>query len=183
MDYTTTSKFLLRPLGIIEKEEKLENSKIKDFGFINAFVKDLNHETEYSHPLYLLFKQAHAIVHFQDFVLGEYERGLLLEDYDYPEGFVVLVYDYPEECKSDYEKILAGKYSETSKYFQSFFVEKSVYKGKSTDSYYHRIFNKDPEVRKAMERAYEVEIDEDSEVRSIPNIENETLDISKYINE
>lgn len=180
---TIATDFLIRPLGLVEKDEGLSKSKIKDFGFLEAFLKDVNHEMDYSHPLYLLFKQDHAILSFRDFVQEEYEAGALVEDYDYPDGYIVLVYEYPDKFKEDYDKIKEGRYSETSKEFKSMFPIKGIYKGQETDSYYTLIFNKTDEAKKWLQEKYEefgVKLEEDVEMLPPPDIEEETLDIQKY---
>lgn len=194
---TTSTKFLLRPLGIIKKSEKISESRIKDFGFIDAFIKDVNHEQDYTHPLYLLFKQENSPLSFREFIQDEYDRGLLLEDYDYPEGYIVLLYDYPDRFRDDYEKILEGKYSETSKEFQDFFPDKVELDGKMEVSVYYRVFHKAEDLRKHLEEKYGLELPEDSEVRRAPyigeipvdkinpkyleTIPSETLNIKNYI--
>lgn len=186
MKSTTSTVFLVKPLDIIEKEQDLKTSKlVKDFGFLDAFIKDVNHEMDYSHPLYLLFKQDHAILSFREFVQDEYERGLLTEDYDYPEGYIVLLYEYPERFREDYDKIIQGRYSETSREFKDCFPIKTMFKGKESGSYYTNIFNKSEEIKATLRKAFQefgVEFDENAEVRPAPEIEAETLDIQKYLN-
>lgn len=178
---TASTRYLLRPLGIIKKDEKIDSSKLKDFGFIDAFIKDVNHKHDYTHPLYLLFRQKEIMTTFREFVQDEYERGLLLEDYDYPEGHIVLLYDYPEKFKQDYDKIMAGKYSETSKEFQKCFPESIEIYGKTMNTVQFMVFNKDQYLRDKFKEEYDIDIPEDSEVWSIPYEEKETLDIQNYI--
>lgn len=192
-EYTISARFLLRPLGIVKKNETLSTSNIRNFGFVNAFIKDLNHETEYEYPLYLLFKQEQPILSFRDFVNEEYDRGYLLEDYDYPEGFIVMVYDYPNEYREDYNKVMDGKYSQTSKKFQNHFPETMMLEGVMQESVYSKVFNRNDKFRKGLEVIYGIELDKDSEVWRSPymdevpkdlegKIPSETLDITKYVN-
>jgi hypothetical protein len=204
MEQTAATRWLLRPLGIIKRHEKLSTSVIRDFGFVDAYVKDKYHETDYSHPLHLLFKQDHAMTSFRDFIQSEYERGLLLEDYDYPEGYIVLLYDYPDVFKSDYDKILRGEYSKTSKDFQACFPDNVIVDGEKQITMYYRTFNKSEDLREALEKKYGFKLPEQSEVWKSPYVDevpdvifvdddgllkhlkdevpSETLDINKFLN-
>lgn len=180
--YTTTTKFLLRPLGVVGKDENISTSRIGDFGFINAFIKDVDHESVYTHPVYILFKQEEHRSTFMDFIEEEYEKGTLLEDYDYPENYIVLVYDYPERFKDDYDKVINGEYSKTSGEFQNMFPESSIINGTKEVSMYMNVFKKHPDLRKALEKEWNITLDKDSEVRTVPFLGRETLNIKNYIN-
>lgn len=171
MEPTASTRWLLRPIGIIKRNEGLSTSAIKDFGFVNAYVKDRNYETDLTHPLYVLFKQDHFISTFSDFIQYEYERGLLLEDYDYPEGYVVLLYDYPDTFKTDYDKILKGKYSQTSTDFQACFPKKIIVDGVEEDTMYFRTFTRNEKLKKIMEDRFGFELPEDAEVWKSPYID------------
>ena len=61
-----TTLFMVKPLGIgIEKLDKV--------GFINAFVRDVEHDCIYQDCVYLLFKPTDMDL-FRDFIDSEYER-------------------------------------------------------------------------------------------------------------
>ena len=71
--------------------------------------------------IYLLFL-LRSLDKFKEFLDGEYERTTaMIDDYDYEEGFVVLVYELNKKFKTDFGLIKLGKYSKTSKEFQSMF--------------------------------------------------------------
>ena len=84
--WTISSIFLLPTL-------RLNREKLKEFGFENAYIKDIEKEGEYENCLFLLFKPS-DYDGFMDFVEREYDNkdSGILEDYDYAGGFVILVY-------------------------------------------------------------------------------------------
>ena len=74
-----TTLFMVKPLGLsIEKLDKV--------GFINAFMRDVEHDCIYQDCVYLLFKPTDMDL-FRDFIDSEYERtDNIVEDYDYEGG-------------------------------------------------------------------------------------------------
>jgi hypothetical protein len=89
-------------------------------GLVQCYLKDENHETNLTHPLYLLFKPKDMGI-FNMFIENSYLEGDLKEDYDYPDGYVMLVYEFPKEFQKDYELILDGKYSKVSTEYKNLF--------------------------------------------------------------
>jgi hypothetical protein len=166
--------FMVKPLGIgFDKLEKV--------GFINGFIKDVNHECNYENCVYLLFKPSDMDV-FRDFIEDQYEKTKdIVEDYDYEGGYVVVVYKLKSEFKKDYMLIRQGLYSKTSKNFQALFpkVVKIMKNGKHRDeiSLQYRIFNKTQDLINFWEDKLGVKFSNDQEVWEGFHEEKETLNI------
>lgn len=184
LEYVNIARlFLVRPLGLIGKNEFLEPGKVntaeilRKFNFKEAYFYDAQHPTEVENPVFLLF-QPQNLDEFQEFVKLEYEESYLVEDYDYPDNYVVLVYKFPEIYKDDYKLIRQGRYSRTSYSYQSLFPEKK----EGVTSTYNLIFKRDKRLRKAMEERYNTIMDEEDELYHFPDMRKETLDITKILN-
>jgi hypothetical protein len=167
---------MIKPLGIgIEKLDKV--------GFINTFIRDVEHDCIYQDCVYLLFKPTDMDV-FRDFIINEYERtDNIVEDYDYEGGYVVIVYKLDPKFKKDYQLIRQGLYSKTSKDFQNVFpkVMKIVKNGKHRDeiSLQYRIFNKTQDLITYWEDKIGITLSSDQEVWEGFHEERETLNIKK----
>jgi hypothetical protein len=186
MQLTNSSVFLLRGLELVPSTEILTNSKlIKNLGFINAFTSDKYHENDLECPLYLLFqyKDDSQRILLNDFIQGEYEVGLLIQDYDYPEEHVVLLYTYPDIFKEDYKRIIEGKYSKVSMGFRTLFPETYKEYGKTKKTLTNHVFNRTPEFQK--EREEDLALDpgflDDVELWEPFDEKREQLDINKYL--
>lgn len=175
---TDSTRFLLRGVNLLKPE-------LMQYGFINAFLDDATHEHHYENSIYLLFQPPDLGI-FEWFVQGEKIRThLLMEEYDYPKGFVVLVYKFPAEYMDDYRLFLKGKYSSFSDKYKSLFpMEKKGTTNKglpyTEPSFFSHIFTKSKEMREFWERRVGQELEEKSDVWSIPNIVKETLNIKNY---
>jgi hypothetical protein len=160
-----TSIFMVPTLKI-GKEVLMAN------GFINAYVKDAMKEVQYENCIYLLFKPANNNL-FKEFL-----------DADYNGGYVILVYTLDDKWKSDFDLIRQGKYSKTSKDFQSVFTKivKIVKNGLRRDeiSLQYRVFNKSEDIKKYWEDRIGVAFSDDMEVWEGFIEENETLYIEKF---
>ena len=111
---TITSIFMVPTLRI-DKERMRAN------GFINAYSKDAKRDVQYDNCVYLLFRPKDLDA-FREFLDDEYERTkTIIDDYDYEDGFVVLVYELNDKFKRDFDLVRKGKYSETSREFQTLF--------------------------------------------------------------
>lgn len=182
-DRTVATTFLVRPLGLCEKKESLilENANagvlVKKYGFIEAFFKDIEYTAQTKYPVYVLFKPPN-LIEFGEFIEGEKQLEIIEDVYDYPGGYVVVVYKFPEIYHNDYNLVKEGRYSETSADFKSVFPNTtgSIY------TIYYLVFNKNEELRKMIEADLGGPISEEAELWHLPNLEKETLDISKYIN-
>ncbi len=174
--HTITSVFIVPTLSI-------GRDKLLDNGFINGYIKDVNRDIQYENAVYLLFKPK-DLDRFRDFLDGEYERTKsIIDDYDYEDGYVVVVYEVNPKLKDDIELVKQGKYSQTSKKFQSIFPKSIQIKknGLRRDevSLQYRVFNKTDDLRQFWEDKLGVELDEEMEVWHGFFDEFEILDITK----
>lgn len=187
-----STMFLLKGLG-------LHMPDLNKYGFISAFVDDINHDIKYESSVFVLFKPE-ILEDLQRFISKEYKRtDFLKEDYDYEGGFVVMAYKFPEKFKLDYQRFLMGQYSQFSKEYKSLFPTMVTVKredGTTHQTYdvtYH-IFNKSKSLRKylskkaygevAIEGTNETEplewLDEETELWSSPSLTTkDVLDINK----
>jgi len=111
--FSATDMFIV-PLLNIGRENLIKA------GFVSAFMKDELREIEYERAVYLLFKPF-KIEDFNLFVEDQRESNMpIIDEFDH-NGYVVLVYKLPKKFEGDYEKILQGKFSETSKEYQKSF--------------------------------------------------------------
>ncbi len=163
---------------------KIGKDVLTSNGFINAYVKDAMKDVQYKDCIYLLFKPTNTNL-FKEFLDGEYERtSLLIDDYDYDGGYIVLVYTLESKWKVDFDLIRQGKYSKTSKDFQSVFtkVVKIVKNGLRRDeiSLQYRVFNKAEDIKKYWEDRIGTVFSDDMEVWEGFIEENEVLHIEKF---
>jgi hypothetical protein len=173
---TISSIFMVPTLSI-------NRDSLKDNEFINAYIVDEKRDVQYENSVYLLFCPK-KLDQFKEFLDGEYERTVaIIDDYDYEHGFVVLVYELNKKFKADFGLIKLGKYSKTSKEFQSMFpkIIKIKKNGLHKDeiSLQYRVFNKTEDLRKYWEEKLGVEFDDNMEVWQGFIEENETLQIDK----
>jgi hypothetical protein len=166
---------MVKPLGIgIEKLDKV--------GFVNGFMRDVNHDCIYQDCVYLLFKPTDMDL-FRDFIDSEYERtNNIVEDYDYEGGYVVMVYKLDPKFKEDYQLVRQGLYSKTSKDFQNLFpkVVKIMKNGKHRDeiSLQYRIFNRTQDLINFWEDKLAIKFSSNQEVWEGFHEERETLNIN-----
>jgi len=166
----------MRPTLKIEEEDQIRN------GFINAYMKDVDCQMEYTDCAFLLFKPPDIDV-YNHFVEKEYERTQqLIDDYDYEGGYCVLVYKLDVKFKEDFEKVKKGMYSKTSKEFQNLFkkVKKVVRNGLHNDeiTLQHLIFRKSPDLKKYWEDKIEMSLKDEFETWTTWVEEKETLDVN-----
>ncbi len=162
---------------------KINRDHLYDNGFINGYVKDVRKDVQYENCIYLLFKPE-DIDKFKDFLDGEYERTKsIIDDYDYENGYVVVVYELDNRYKRDFEYVKNGKYSKTSKEFQSLFpkIVKIKTNGRYKDeiSLQYRIFNHTEDLVQFWENKLDVKFDDDQELWHAFIEENETLNLDK----
>lgn len=173
---TITSIFIVPTLGI-DKESLNAN------GFINGYIKDARKNVQYENAVYILF-QPKDLYKFKSFLDDEYERTKnILDDYDYEDGYIVVVYALNPKYKKDYELVKKGKYSKTSKEFQSLFpkIIKILKNGLRRDeiSLQYRVFNKTEDLKKFWEDKLDVTFDEENEIWHGFVEEKEILDLDK----
>lgn len=175
---TDTTRFLLRGLGLFKLE-------LSQYGFINAFLDDIEHEHHYENSVYLLFKPSELSV-FEWFVDGEKARThLVIEEYDYPNGYIVLVYKFPAEYMDDYRLFLQGKYSKFSQKYKDLFpltnkTTSSRNLTKEEPSFYSHIFTRSEKMRDYWEGKLAVILAPDAEYWSSPTLSKEVLNIKDY---
>ena len=156
---------------------------LKNNGFINGYIGDDGKDGQYKNAVYILFKPD-DLDKFREFLDDEYERTKnIIEDYDYEGGFVVVVYQLNEKFNKDYELVKQGKYSKTSKIFQSEFPKsvKVIKSGLSKDeiSLQVRVFKKSPDLVEFWEDKIGVTFDDEYEVWDGWDEEKEILKIDK----
>ena len=175
---TITSIFIVPTL-------KINKELLMDNGFINGYIKDENKELNYENSVCVLFKP-NDLDKFRNFLDGEYERTKnIIEDYDYEGGHVVVVYQLDKNFRKDFALIKKGLYSKTSVEFQKLFpkVIKITKNGLHKDevSLQYMVFNRTPQLIEFWQNRLEVTFDDEQEVWHEFNLENETLNINKII--
>lgn len=162
---------------------KIDRDELKANGFINAYFKDGTKEVQYENAIYLLFRPTN-LDKFKVFLDSEYERTKsVIDDYDYQDGFVVVVYALDTKFRKDFELVKFGKYSKTSKEFQSQFLKvvKITKNGIRKDevSLQYRVFNKTEDMRTYWEERIGIDWDDSMEVWQGWLEEDEILFIDK----
>jgi len=177
---TCSTIFLLPGIGLRRKD-------ILQYGFLSAYIDDLNHPAHYGDAVYLLFRAEDKVSmnRLQEFLTSERNRtDLLVEDYDYEGGYVVAVYRFDPEFKEEYKNFLKGKYSKFRKKYTDLFpreVEIVDEKGdrKLQFSLQYHIFNRTDAIRKFWEDKTGEKLDGDTEMWSSPYLNTkEILDIN-----
>ena len=117
-------------------------------------------------PLFLKFEK--ALSHFRDF-----DRM-----YDPTNNTVLFIFNIPDAFKKDFTKFLKGEYSKLSEQYK---IDILRFHNQSIDSEVGQILYQDPERRIRMEEELGVKFAKDTELLSIMDIENETLNIKNYV--
>lgn len=181
-DHTLSTVFLLPGIGHKRRD-------LLDFGFLNAYLDDVDHDIKYKNGIYLLFKPQYR-ADINRLINLEQQSPHFIEDYDYEGGYTVLVYRFNPKYAQEYELFQQGKYSKFSKeykgLFSKFVTVRDPESGKIGDTLslpYH-VFNKTEALREYREEKLGVKLEElgVEEYWSSPTIETETLDINKIRN-
>lgn len=162
---------------------KIGKDSLVKAGYVNAYFKDEERDVQYEDCVYLLFKPE-SLRDFRQFLVEEYERTKnIIDDYDYGGGFVVVVYKLNPKYKKDFDLIRLGKYSQTSKGFQSEFPKTvRIPEGKTFKeeiSIQFRIFNKTDDLKDFWEKKLDVVFKDDQEVWYAFEEDKETLTLKK----
>lgn len=168
--------FLLTPISGQEVE------LLREYQLIDSYLKDVDREDLNGNYLFVLFKPE-DMEFFELFLYTESTNNEnFIEDYDYAGGYIVLVYKIPEWLKDDFEKFKKGQYSKFSAKVKSLFkkVQKSKGNIKTVTTIQWDVFSKNPELRKDLEKFVGESIPDDIELYGIPDMERETLNISKF---
>jgi hypothetical protein len=173
-----TTIFLLPGIGHTRQE-------LLKFGFLAAYLDDVNHEVHYEESVYLLFKPENAQV-FQKFLENEYKTGSrIVEDYDYEGGYVVVVYKINEKYLPEYQLFLQGKYSEFAKEYIDKFPTEIIVQDQAgmpvlKKSLHYHIFNRTKEIKEYWENKVGEKLPKNMELWSAPDMSKEVLDITLY---
>lgn len=176
---TNTTMFLVPGLGINVEEVRFR------YGFINGYISDKD-QYAYDRAVYLLFKPK-DVIEFQLFFEREKKRTInLIDDYDYEDGHTVLVYEFPSKFDKEFQLFLGGRYSRfRNKYkellpvFESKLDEDDIPFSEHTIQF--MVIYKSKALREYLEKKMDTILTDDEELWSKPNIELETLDISKIL--
>src|SRR6185437_16089915 len=151
--------------------------KLEDFGFINAYLLDVNYERTFDSCLHLLFKVDLPIL-FGEFI--EKYTNEIIEEYDPYPGYTVLVFAFPVKYIHNYQKFLEGKYSLFTDDYKSLFPKTPTIQERQkgmTTTKEHLVFKKDEKLRKSLEELWCIEIPFGSELASIHG-ETDILDMN-----
>jgi hypothetical protein len=115
---------------------------------------------------------------FQNYLIelsvNDYFKNIIKKD-----NKVYCIFDVNDNVRSDYDKFVNGKFSKISKNNKNKIISFSLkHYGVSniqTINKIKKILNKDEELRRELEEELDVNIPENSELSSIPDMNNETL--------
>jgi len=172
-----TTIFLLPSIGHTRQE-------LLKYGFLAAYLDDINHEVHYEEVIYCLFKPEHTGL-FQQFLEKEYAKGTrIVEDYAYEGGYIVVVYKIPVIYFREYELFLEGKYSQFSPEYINLFPTEVFIDGPHgkvlQHSLHYHIFNRTRDIREYWEKKVGQKLPDDMEMWSSPDLEKEVLDITLF---
>jgi hypothetical protein len=155
------------------------------YGFLAAYLDDINHEVHYEEAVYCLFKPEDAS-DLQLYLDIEHKRNpQIVEDYDYEGGYIVVVYKIMEKYLKEYQLFLQGKYSKFSSEYISMFptdivVEDTLGMAVVKKSLHYHVFNRTKEIKEYWEKKIGEKITNDMELWSSPDMDKEVLDITLY---
>ena len=177
---TLTTILLLPAIGMSRRA-------LLKYGFINAYLADIDSEIEYKDCVYILFKPD-SIDRFESFFMREKESKNFVTQYDYEGGYIVLVYSILDKFKADYNLGLDGIYSKFSNEYKETFpkfvkvVNSETGILESQISLQFHIINRSIALRNMWEEEFKVkfkDLGEDMEVWGRYDIHHETLDIEQ----
>jgi hypothetical protein len=158
------------------------------YGFLAAYLDDINHSVHYENAVYVLFKPEKP-VEFQKFLENEHAKNkLVLEDYDYEGGFTVIVYLFEEKFLPEYNLFLQGKYSEFRPEYTRLFPKSVKIRDKELkidmmkSSLQHLIFTRSKLIKTYWEKKIDQKMPDDMELWSSPDMSKEVLDITLFQN-
>jgi hypothetical protein len=177
---TLTTILLLPAIG-------LSRRSLLKYGFINAYLADIDAEIKFKDCVYLLFRPD-SIEKFEAFFLRERTSENFVTQYDYEGGYIVLVYSILDKFKEDYKIFLEGKYSQFSTEYRETFpkfvrvINPETGQQENQISLQFHIINKSAALKNMWEEELKVkfkDLGEDMEVWEKYNIHKETLDIEQ----
>lgn len=158
------------------------------YGFLAAYLDDINHSVHYENAVYVLFKPENRVL-FDSFVTQEHKIGKqIVEDYDYEGGFTVIVYLFAEKFLPEYNLFLQGKYSQFSPEYTRLFPKSVKIKDRELNidvmksSLQSLIFGRTELIKKYWEKKIGEKLPADMELWSSPDMAKEVLDITLFQN-
>ena len=119
-------------------------------GFINIYLDDVSHDSDYKEAVYILFDPLFTLK-YQEYERFLAESPLCIEIYSIHEGIlnldknekVMFVFNIPDEFVEDYHHYLNGDYSKFSEKYKRKFNPKSLpYRGIHKDAALKRAWEK-----------------------------------------
>lgn len=162
-----SSLFILPMLGGTRKLFMFDSLFVNAFININDYKNCICLVYRFSgDPLFLKFEQ--ALKQFRTFK----------DTFDPSPHFVAFVFDVPTKYEEDYDKFIAGKYSKLTPQFKTRIMDFHSF---NIYGEMAQILFQDEKRRKRLSEELGVELDEDSELYSIIDIEEETFNPKIYI--
>ena len=140
---------------------------------INCYVGT----TEDKNCIVLVYKDSNTLL------FSKFERALIrlksfIKAYDLEDG-IIFIFNVPPYHKRDYKRFIKGGYSKFSLEYKLQILE---FHGQEIEDRLGTILFKSEERRLKMETMLDANIHEDSELYSIPIMEEEIFNLNKYIN-
>lgn len=149
---------------------------------INTYVFDSNNE--YKNCIFLLFNYDIKNPKFTKFENELSKMKGYIEHYDLKDNMVLYIIKFPKEYMSEYNHYKNGKYSSFDKDAQELILNFLLFQGVSDNflSKMEMIFNKDPYLKKKIEKDLGVILEHDAELDDAYDQKKETINIERYIN-
>ena len=125
----------------------------------------------------LVFKDSNSII------FSKFERAIIrlrsfVKAYDL-DDYIVFIFDVPGYYEKDYKKFINGKYS---KFELDYKLQILEFHNQEIDDRLGSILFKSEHRKDNMERALNAHISDESELYSIPTMDDEIFNLNKYIN-
>ncbi len=153
--FTKTAQFMVPAIGV-----NLLSKIVYEY-FENAFLTDREHPHNYERPIFMLFsvknfseinwKKLYNVLISSPNYLTEYDVGI--KDGKY---LIMIVFQVPIEFAKDYDNFRLGRYSLFSKKYKEKFPE-FLDEKKEKKNIHWQIINKDPILRREVEKRFNVE--------------------------
>ncbi len=167
---TNSTIFLLPALGIDPRD-------LEDCGFIDSYIRIEGKEYDKERRFLVAVFEPVTKDQKETFdVFLEREKFLSFVEEEIKQGDkVIVVYRFPEEFYNDYDLIIEGKYSKVSDKYKGIFPKFREKKDKIVLSLQKLIFDKDPDFKEQQEERIGTDIEADSELWEVFDIDKEIL--------
>ena len=133
--------------------------------------------TEDKNCIVAVYKDSNSLL------FNKFERAIIrlksfVKAYDV-DNYIVFIFSIPKHHKKNYKKFIDGKYSEFSLEYKLQILD---FHNQEIDDRLGTIVFKSEHRRQEMEEVLDAEISKDSELYSVPNIEEEIFNLTKYKN-